>query len=198
MRKLLPLIFLFFTCSVHAQKGEVKIDAFAPLIQQFNISYEWLFSDKLGIEGGIGYIYDPRRLDTIDFSTPLPPGEYGFLSFKQRSWSFFVSAKYYLLRRSKSDKFFIGTFIQYRTQPKIEDAYFESYEAYNNEPPRFTPNANLLVGGSIGYKILLFKQKIILEPILGLGINIEESELDIGGFGFSFENLVRLNVGFRF
>ncbi len=198
MSKFITFLFLLFTCSLQAQQNEIKVDAFGPVIDQFNITYERLFNDKLGIEGGIGYMYSPERLDTVNYSFTLPPGTYGTLPFKRRAWSFLVSAKYYFSPKPKGNRLFIGTFIQYKTEPKIEDAYFEAYESYFNEPDIYTPTASLLMGGSAGYKFLLFKQKVILEPIIGIGVDIEKSELDVGGFGFAFDGFVRLNLGYRF
>ena len=199
MNKFIALFFFLFSCSLQAQQNEIKIDVFGLLVDELNVSYEWLFSDKLGIEGGIGYIYSPERLDTITSNTTLIPGvSYRTIPFKSSAFSFLIGAKYYFSPNPKANRFFLGTFIQFRTTPKIEDAYFEAYEEYFNAPDRFTPNANLLVGISTGYKLLLFKQKIILEPILGLGLNIEESEFDIGGFGIAQELYLRLNCGYRF
>lgn len=198
MSRFLILMFVLFTCSLKGQQHEVKVDACGPLLEQFNISYEWLFNDNIGLEGGIGYWYSSQRLDTVNYSLPLPPGTYGTLPFKRRSWSFLIAAKYYFLPKPKGNRFYVGTFLEYRTEPKIEDAYFETYESYFNEPDRFTSPASLFFGGSIGYKFLLFNQRVILEPIYGLGIEMSQSEFDVGGFGFFSESLIRLNLGYRF
>lgn len=198
MSKFITLILLTFSCSLKGQQHEIKIDAFGPLIDEFNISYEWLFNDKLGIEGSVGYLYSAQNLDTVNYSLTLPSGIYGTLPFKRRSWSFLIAAKYYLFPKPKGNNFFIGTFFQYRSKPKIEDAYFETYEFYFNEPDQFTAPASLLIGGSIGYKFLLFKKRIIIEPVYGLGIELSKSEFDVGGFGVLIDSLVRLNLGYRF
>ncbi|MFK7775010.1 MAG: DUF3575 domain-containing protein [Saprospiraceae bacterium] len=196
MNKLITILFLLFTFTLQAQQNEIKIDALGPIWEEeINVSYEWLFKDKIGIEGGIGYIYSPERLSSISNTTVMIDG---VIPFKKRAWSFLVSGKYYFSPKPKGNRFFLGTFILYRTQPKIEDAYFEAYEMYFNEPDKYLPDANLSVGLSTGYKILLFKDQIILEPILGAGIRIDESEFDVGGFGVSQEFFVRLNLGYRF
>jgi len=200
MKNLIVSLLLFFiSIPLQAQQNEVKLDAFGFVYEELNISYEKPFSEKLGIEIGIGYIYESRLLDTVDyFSSSLPPGNYGPLSYKQRAWSFTIGAKYYLFPKPLANRFYIGTYMQFRTKPKIEDDYFEAYEKYNGMPNRYRPNASFIVGGMIGYKFLFFEQKIILEPAFGLGVSIEESDFDVGGFGITSLGYYRLNLGYRF
>lgn len=199
MNKLITTLLLFTCLSLQAQQNEIKIDAFGFLYHQVNISYEKMIKNRLGIELGIGYIFDPERLDTVDFfSAPLQPGIYGTLPFKKSSFSFLAAAKYYKILKPRGNRVFLGTYLEYRTKPKIEAAYFETYEFYFNEPDKFTPDASFILGGLVGFKIFLIKKKFLIEPLFGLGLDLIDSEFGTDGNGITTDGIIRLNLGYRF
>lgn len=198
MNKLITSLLLFFSLSLHAQKNEIKINALSFLFNEVNISYERMVTNKIGIEVGLGYIFDPERLDTVDSSLPLPAGTYGTLPFKKTAWSLLANARYYINLKPRGNKIMLGIFSEYRTKPKLEAAYFETYEFYFNEPDNFLPKERFLLGGLVGFKFSLFKKKIIVEPLIALGLDMVQSDLEIGGFGFDMYGFLKLNVGYRF
>ena len=194
MKKLFTTLLLLISFSLQAQQHEIKLDAFGFLINEVNISYERILNNKVGIEIGTGYIFDPETLFSFNQTPSIPSG----LRFKKRAWSFLAIAKYYKTLKPRGNKIILGTFLEYRTKPKIEEAYFEAYEEYFNEPDKYTPNASFLLGGLVGFKGFLFNKKILVEPMIGLGIDMRESEFDVGGFGYSMGGIIRLNLGYRF
>jgi len=188
---LLPL-FLF-----SQGKNELKFDAFGAANNGYELSYERIINKKLGIEIGVRFNNEPFALDTIPInSAVITSGETPFIFFDRKSYSANFEMKYYPFQKIMGEGMMFGAFLRYTTEPQFEQNYFDAYESYKGSAAP-DPTPSLTVGGSFGYKFL-WKQRIILEPVLGIGVNLIRPYPNDRGDSYILGGLFKIKAGYRF
>ncbi|MEM6967183.1 MAG: hypothetical protein AAF573_20640 [Bacteroidota bacterium] len=199
MKKITITTFLsLFWVSLFSQSyHEVKINTFGLVMSQVGISYEYVKNKKFGVEVGLAYNFEKETL-LLHNSTIVPPQMTSVESFDKNFWVFTLHSKFYTSKKDNGSGLNFGGYFHYRSQPNIDASYYTRYEEFYNKPVGFSPEANYIVGGFAGYKLLLFKDKFIIEPTYGIGLSLSNSEFDVGGFGVEMTGFLQINLGFRF
>jgi len=195
MRKLIVGIILCIPFFVFCQnQNEVKLDVYGLGFSHYELSYERIINENWGVEVGFRFRDDSRFLDTI-FS--VSPPRIDGLFFDETSFQILFHGKYYVFPKPFGNRLMLGAFLIYTSKSKFEEGYDEAFLMYKNiEAPR--PFPRWTTGVSVGYKFLVFKKKLVIEPVIGIGLDLSESEFNVGGFGIDIDGFANLKLGYRF
>ena len=198
MKTLITTVILLLPITLFSQgKNELKFDAFGAFKQGYELSYERIINNKFGIEIGFGFNNDPYALDTIPISTTvLTSGETPFVFFDRKSYTANLEIKYYPFQKTMGEGMMFGAFLRYASEPQFEQNYFDAYELYKGSVAP-EPTHSITVGGSFGYKFL-WKQRIILEPVLGIGVNLIRPYPNERGNSYLVGGYFKIKAGYRF
>jgi len=198
MKTLITAVILLLPILLFSQgKNELKFDALGLANKGYELSYERIIKQKLGVEIGFRFNNNQHALDTvaINWST-ITPGELPYLFFDKKSYMANIQIKYYPFQKIMGEGMMFGAFLRYASKPQFEQSYFDAYEIYKGEA---APDAkpSITVGGSFGYKFL-WKQRIILEPVLGIGTNLIRPYPNERGDSYLLGGYFKIKAGYRF
>jgi len=198
MKNLITFAILLLPIILFSQgKNELKFDALGIFNQEYELSYERVINKKLGVEIGFGYNNNQYALDTIpiDFSI-LQEGEIPYLFFDKKSYTANLQLKYYPFQELMGEGLMFGAFLRYASAFQFEQDFFDAYETYKGTAAP-DPTPSITVGGSVGYKFL-WKQKIIIEPVLGIGTNLIRPYPNERGDAYLIGGFFKIKGGYRF
>ncbi len=149
IRSFYGLLFLLLcTGSATAQgKLELKINALSFIsVTPVELSLEYLLSDRIGMEAGVGYRWDEGSNTRLDTSMMLIK-----TSIESKELNYYLKGKYYFSPKHGGDRFFTGLSLDYR--------YYTSYTLDEEEAPK--PSDSIGIGIEPGYKWAIRKKWII-------------------------------------
>lgn len=201
MKTFLRILALAFPFFVNAQvKHELKYDAIGlftnsglPRYHQVRLFYELDTKSFLGFETDLSYTWDNAYITYRDSASAF--GYYAEF-FDVERLNVGITAKVYVSKKKYASGFFLGVYNAYGIETHREEAYKEIYTTAYNRTPKIYTLRNVVLGGSIGYKLLVLK-RIIIEPNIRYGRNIlykNRSKSDI----FSKDGNLFLKIGYRF
>lgn len=146
-------VCLFF--SYHTATAQSKLELKANLLpilleSRAELSGEYLVSERIGIEAGIGYGWGTSKSGYRD-TTSMSGGTIWTEIRQFREANYYLSGRYYFAPKQGGDRFLMGALMEYR--------HFTSYTLNGVELER--PEAELHIGVEPGYKWVLNKRFII-------------------------------------
>ncbi len=178
MRLLFCLSLLLFTLPAFSQRThELKTDLLLPGLGYAHLAYEYSPKGRFSFEAGMffnwthalvivppeGYYYDPSdpRYGLI---------EWNFTSEYARQFIGIVqfSGRYYFSKKHPAAGFYGGLYLIKAFQIWRDKQYDALAEARYGEPVAVFKPKHFGIGLMTGYKWLLFKKRILLEPNIGI------------------------------
>ncbi len=183
------LFWLAFCAQVHGQKSKtstpqhiLKLGITPIFVGEILPSYEYVFTDKFGLEAGIGFVTENY------LSQFLQESNFGNTRLMKIGPSFLISARYYPFRRA--DYMYCKGEIKYRRYKEIYQEISSSgiTETINEYERNFVPRVG------IGYQLYLDKN-FLFDINANIGLTFKKDYQ----FGFNAPvNNTRLHFGLGF
>lgn len=184
MRKLGLTLVMAFAVGLavsFAQNIEIKVNPLALATSDFKASVEFLQSERLGLEGTVGYNGGTRV--------------FGFENYEEKGYEVGAMAKYYLKPKKGTDRMYLGLYGNYANT---------TFDKSNGGTDAFT-NQKLTAGFFLGHKWVM-DSGFFLETGVGLGRHLMNDNTIISGSSVDISTINmgnlhmpgRIAVGFRF
>jgi|GEM_PF-5567292 len=181
MRVVALSIVFAFPLFLHSQvHHELKFDVLGAVTQHPRLSYEYSAGKNWGLEIAFGYLDDD-----IDLSDYNSTGAYLSYAIDRTFFTVDLTGKYYFLSQQRAAGAFIGLFARNETKLSQADGYEEAYQTiYGHQPTQKLVDESFLLGGVIGYKLIVYKRWVIqgqlaLARDLNTGLDIPVTEADL-------------------
>lgn len=197
MKKIIVIVILLLPFFLIAQvKHEVKSDirTFWRTDSYLNsaiLFYEYIPQPSKGIELDVGYYSDIEQIPDTAGRGVFPRV---YSDFKRQYTKIGITTKFYFSKKQNATGLFLGLYNAYQIETYREAGYEEEYLRVYKEKPEVFTLQSITLGGTIGYKWLVWK-RLIVEGQIRFGPDILSSFRDkvYTGDGDGF-----IKLGYRF
>ncbi|TNE65092.1 MAG: DUF3575 domain-containing protein [Bacteroidetes bacterium] len=175
----IPFLLLLLFCAVYGQAQavhELKTDIFLPVFKTGHLSYEYCPKGRWSVEAGmfvtrthqniaIPHVgYDPNQY-------PQPDYKFELHDARQYTGIVQVAVRYYFTKRASASGVYGGVSLTRAFEIWRDTQYDQLYEERAGEPILLYKPYHFGIGVTTGYKWLLFKKRLVVEP--GISADID-------------------------